>query len=441
MADEARKPSPRELERIVDRGVAEIIPRGAFIDRLHEGRSLRLKMGFDPSAPDLHLGHVVGLRKLRQLQELGHTVVVIVGDWTARIGDPSGRSETRPMLNAEQVMENAETYMRQFFSVVDKARTEVRYQSEWFGDFTLETVMRLMAQFTVNQFLHRDDFAKRYESNSPISLVELLYPLMQAYDSVAVEADVEFGGTDQRFNLLVGRELQEKRGQRPQDVFLVPILPGTDGVRRMGKSLGNYIAVEDSPTDMYGKTMSLPDAVVPLYYDLLTDLEVEELAEVRKAFDARSPGLMDLKKRLAHLLTAEFHGAAEADTAQAHFERVVQGGEAPSEMREFVVSTSTQGVREFREDEALVSLAPFLVEAGLAPSNSEAKRLITSNSVVLLRGNQPAATGTLTARKIPKGSGMTETLRGSGKTETLVDIGWGSILRVGKRKYVRIVKG
>ena len=270
MKKNAVKPSPHELNSIVNRAVSEIIPYKDFVNRLNNGDHLRLKMGVDPSAPDLHLGHVVGLRKLRQLQNLGHTVVVIVGDWTARIGDPSGRSATRPMLTSSEVARNAETYMRQFFKVVDEENTEIRYQSEWFEDFGLEEILRLSAQFTVNQFLHREDFSQRYASENPIGIVELLYPLLQAYDSVAVNADVEFGGTDQRFNLLVGRDLQEKNKQKPQNVFLVPILPGTDGVRRMGKSLGNYIALEDRPNDMYGKLMSIPDVIVPLYYDLLT---------------------------------------------------------------------------------------------------------------------------------------------------------------------------
>ena len=235
------------IDRITKRGVAQIIPEDEFIRRLQEGKPLRLKMGFDPSRPDLHLGHVVGLRKLRQLQDLGHELILIVGDWTAQIGDPSGQSDTRTMLSAEDVRENAETYMRQFFKVMDPNRTRAVYQSEWFGKFTLTDVIRLTAHFTVNQFLHRDDFAQRYAAQRPIAVTEMLYPLLQAYDSVAIEADVEFGGTDQLFNLLVGRELQEKVGQRPQLVFTMPLLPGTDGVRKMSKSLDNYIALDETP--------------------------------------------------------------------------------------------------------------------------------------------------------------------------------------------------
>lgn len=375
----ARKPTPDELDRILNRGVAEVIPRQEFIDRLNDARPLRLKMGFDPSAPDLHLGHVVGLRKLRQLQDLGHTVVVIVGDWTARIGDPSGRSETRPMLTADQVQRNADTYMRQFFSVVDRERSEVRYQSEWFDPFDLATVMRLTAEFTLNQFLHRDDFGNRYAAGSPIAIVELLYPLLQAYDSVAVQADVEFGGTDQKFNLLVGRDLLEKRGMRPQDVFLVPILPGTDGVRRMGKSLGNYVAIEDPPNDQYGKLMSIPDNVLPLYYELLTDCPDDELQAVAQAANRE---IMDAKKRLADLIVTQFHGPQAAQTARAEFERVIQHRQPPTTVPDFPITPATDGLLGIEPGGAYrLDLPRFLVAAGLAQSRSEAARLIAQSAV------------------------------------------------------------
>ena len=244
--------------RLLRRGVAEIIVESEFIDLLDSGRPLRLKMGFDPSAPDIHVGHAVGLRKLRQLQELGHKVVLIVGDWTAQIGDPSGRSQTRPMLTAEEVLENAESYLAQFFKIVDRAKTELRWQSEWFGPFTLTDVIQLTSRFTVAQFLAREDFAKRYKANQPIAITEMLYPLLQAYDSIAIESDVEFGGTDQKFNLLVGRDLQEMMGQRPQQCFLVPMLPGTDGVQKMSKSLGNYIGIDEPPNEIFGKTCRCP---------------------------------------------------------------------------------------------------------------------------------------------------------------------------------------
>ena len=272
------------LRSITERGVSEIIVKVEFIRRLQEGTPLRLKMGFDPSRPDIHLGHVVGLRKLRQLQELGHQVILIVGDWTAQIGDPSGQSATRPVLSHQEVVANAESYLRQFFKVVDRERTQTVWQSEWFGTFTLADVISLTSRFTVAQFLDRDDFSRRFEAHKPIAITELLYPLLQAYDSVTVKADVEFGGTDQRFNLLVGRELQGMLGQRPQQCFLMPILVGTDGVQKMSKSLGNYIGVEDHPNDMYGKVMSLGDDHMMEYFEYLTDVPDGELDEIRLAW-------------------------------------------------------------------------------------------------------------------------------------------------------------
>ncbi|RLC56964.1 MAG: tyrosine--tRNA ligase, partial [Chloroflexi bacterium] len=275
---EARIPSAAELDWLTRRAVAEIIPHDDFVKAIKSGKALRLKMGFDPSAPDLTIGHAVGLRKLRQLQELGHTVVIIVGDWTAQIGDPSGQSKTRPMLTAEQVNANAETYLRQFFKIVDRERTEVRRQSEWFGDFGLAEVVRLAAKFTVAQIRERADFAERYQRQQPIGVHELLYPLLQGYDSVAVEADVEFGGTDQKFNLLVGRELQVAAGQKAQSVFTVPLLVGTDGEVKMGKSVGNYVAVDDAPNEMYGKLMSIPDHLIGDYFEYLTDVPDKDVA-------------------------------------------------------------------------------------------------------------------------------------------------------------------
>ncbi|MBM4453982.1 MAG: tyrosine--tRNA ligase, partial [Chloroflexi bacterium] len=250
------------LKWILRRGVAETIIEAELLKLLESGKPLRLKQGFDPSCPDIHLGHVVGLRKLRQLQDLGHRVVLIVGDWTAQIGDPSGQSATRPMLTRDEVLANAKTYMEQFFKVVDEDKTEVRWQTEWFSKFGLEDVIRLTSKFTVAQFLAREDFGNRYSAGHPIAITELLYPLLQAYDSVAIEADIEFGGTDQKFNCLVGRELQQMMSQRPQQVFLVPLLVGTDGSRKMSKSLGNYVGVTDAPEDMYGKVMSIPDNLI-----------------------------------------------------------------------------------------------------------------------------------------------------------------------------------
>ena len=327
--------SPGTLDTIVNRGVSDIISREEFIRLLQSGRTLRLKMGFDPSRPDIHLGHVVGLRKLRQLQDLGHQVILIVGDWTAQIGDPSGQSATRPMLTHEQVMENAQSYLRQFFKVVDRDRSQVVEQSEWFGKFTLADVIGLTGRFTVAQFLQRADFAQRFAEQRPIALTEMLYPLLQAYDSVAIESDVEFGGTDQMFNLLVGRELQGMMGQTPQQCFMMPILVGTDGVQKMSKSLDNYIAVDEPPNDMYGKVMSIEDGLMANYFELLTDLPGESLSDLKRDLAAESVNPMEHKKRLAWDITCQFHDAACADAAQDHFERVVQGRSLPDEMPEY----------------------------------------------------------------------------------------------------------
>ena len=406
---------PQTLDRVTKRGVAQIIPEAEFVARLREGKPLRLKMGFDPSRPDLHLGHVVGLRKLRQLQDLGHELTLIVGDWTAQIGDPSGQSDTRSMLRADDVKANAETYMRQFFKVVDPDKTRAVYQSEWFGKFTLADVIRLTSRFTINQFLHRDDFAQRYKAQRPIAVTEMLYPLLQAYDSVAIEADVEFGGTDQLFNLLVGRELQEKIGQRPQIVFTMPILPGTDGVRRMGKSLGNYIAIEDAPRDMFGKIMSLPDSVIPLYYELLTDAPKERVAEVRAA---EGPRRMDDKKRLGREIVAEFHSAADADAAQAEFERVFQRGETPEEIRVIPINAlppefhaiASPGDAYFFD----AHLPALLFALGMAASYSAARRLIQQNAVRIEHVNDLFA--------------------------STVRIPYGALIRVGKQVPARVVK-
>ncbi len=402
------------IDRITKRGVAQIIPEAEFVERLREGKPLRLKMGFDPSRPDLHLGHVVGLRKLRQLQDLGHELILIVGDWTAQIGDPSGESDTRTMLDADQVRENAETYMRQFFRVVDPDKTRAVYQSEWFGKFTLADVIRLTSRFTVNQFLHRDDFANRYAAQRPIAVTELLYPLLQAYDSVAIEADVEFGGTDQLFNLLVGRELQEKVGQRPQAVFTMPILPGTDGVRKMSKSLNNYIAIEDSPEDMFGKTMSLPDDVVALYFELLTDVPEQEVATIRLAIEKRATNPMELKKRLGEEIVAAFHSPDEAARARAEFERVFQQRETPSDAPERAVSPASDAVEEAGPDGFTADLSRLLVEIGLAASRSEARRLLQQNAVQI-DGERPEG----------------ERAR----------IHYGAVIRVGSRRHARIVRG
>ncbi len=375
--------SPAEIDRVTRRGVREIISLEEFVRMLRSGKSLRLKMGFDPSRPDIHLGHVVGLRKLRQLQELGHQVILIVGDWTAQIGDPSGRSATRPMLSHEEVISNAESYLRQFFKVVDKDRAQVVWQSEWFGKFSLADVIGLTGRFTVAQFLERDDFAKRFAEHRPIAITELLYPLLQAYDSVAMEADVEFGGTDQMFNLLVGRELQGMMGQRPQQCFLMPILVGTDGVQKMSKSLDNYVGVEEPPDDMYGKIMSLPDRLIVPYFDYLTDVPDEELDQMSLGIAQESVNPMHLKKRLAVEITADLHDRSAAEAAQERFERVVQQRSLPENMPIVSLASITASITGARWSNALVA-------AGLVSSVSEGKRLINQGAVELFPQSGPS---------------------------------------------------
>ena len=409
------KISPEDLESVITRGVSEIISLDEFIRMLQSGKKLRLKMGFDPSRPDIHLGHVVGLRKLRKLQDLGHQVILIVGDWTAQIGDPSGQSATRTMLSHEQVLENAESYLRQFFKVVDKDRTEVRHQSEWFGDFNLANVLELTGRFTVNQFLQRADFAKRYAEQRPIAITELLYPLLQAYDSWRIEAEVEFGGTDQKFNLLVGRELQEKWNQPPQQCFMMPILVGTDGVQKMSKSLENYVGVDEPPIEMYGKLMSVSDDQIMSYFEYLTDVPMEELAAITNDLknDALNP--MEPKKRLAWDVTSQFHDKDAADAAQAHFERVVQGGDVPADIPEMsLAELRNQGVIE----NDTVRVDDLMLAAGLAPSKAQVKRLLAQGAV---------------ERTPPDGSPQAVT--GSDAGYLLQP---GDLLRVGKRRFVRL---
>lgn len=369
-----------QVSQLLSRGVAEVIIREEMDQLLEAGKPLRLKMGFDPSRSDIHLGHAVGLRKLRQFQELGHRVILIVGDWTAQIGDPSGQSATRPMLSAEEVKNNAQTYLDQFFKVVDRDRTEVRWQSEWFGKFDLADIIKLTSRFTVAQLLARDDFSKRYAANRPIAITELLYPLLQAYDSVIIEADVEFGGTDQKFNLLLGRELQSMMGQRPQQCLMVPILVGTDGVLRMSKSLDNYIGIDEPPKDTYFKVMRLKDDLMMDYFELVTDVPGPELDEMRQALETRSVNPMEIKKRLAREIVAQFHGLKASTKAEADFGRIVQRKETPDtvielELADFptVPGTQTSNVQ--------ASLPQLLVKERVVSSASEARRLIDSGGV------------------------------------------------------------
>lgn len=388
--------------RLIEKNVETLLPREELARKiarsLETGRPLRVKLGIDPSAPELTLGHAVVLRKLRQFQDLGHLAVLVVGDFTARIGDPSGRSKAREPLSPETIAENMKTYREQAFRILDPARTEVRYNSEWLGKLTFADILVLTSHYTVARMLEREDFAKRFREGSPISLMEFLYPLAQAYDSVAVEADVELGGSDQRFNLLVGRDIQEAYGQEPQVILTMPLLIGTDGVRKMSKSWGNYIAISEPPEEQFGKLMAIPDELMPQYFRLLTDIEWEEVAHLHPK---------EAKKKLAWTVVASLHGVEEAEKAQAHFERVFEEERPPEVLQEVAVG-------HLLDEAGKAPLVEILLASGFVASKSEARRLIAQGGVWL------------DGVKVPAG-------------EERVEIRPGMILRVGRRRFARLV--
>ena len=339
------------------KGMAELIREDELRERIARGRPLRVKVGFDPTAPDLHLGHTVVIRKLKHFQDCGHTVIFLIGDFTGRIGDPTGRNVTRPPMTPEEINANAETYKAQVFKILDPDKTEVRFNSEWLEEMNFDQVARLCSRYTVARLLERDHFSKRYKGGDPISVHELLYPLAQAYDSVALQVDVEMGGTDQKFNLLVGREIQKDYGQPPQIIATTPILEGLDGVQKMSKSLGNYIGIAEPAETMYRKVMQIPDDLLWRYYELLTDLSLAEIAA-----KAKSGRPMEEKKELARRIVTDFHSALAAQRAEEEFARVVQQGEAPAE----IPTVEVEG--------PVVHLEKLLAQTGLAESVSDARR-------------------------------------------------------------------
>jgi tyrosyl-tRNA synthetase len=384
-----------DVEQALNRGVVEAVVREELAKLLAHGpRPMRVKYGVDPSSADLTLGHVVCFRKLRQLQMLGHTAVVVIGDWTARIGDPTGRKKTRRMLSATEINHNAESYLDQCFRFIDPARTEVCWQSEWFGGFGLQEVIELTSRFTVAQMLERDDFTTRMAAGSPISIAEFLYALFQAYDSIAVEADVELGGNDQLFNVLVGREIMRGYGLAPQHIITVPLLVGTDGVEKMGKSLGNYIAVNETATSMYGKVMSLPDPAMVNYFRLLTDLPEDEYAFLIESQPFAA------KQRLAREIVAQFHSAAAANAAEAEFDRVIRERGTPDDAPAFALGAPTP-------------IVDVLMDGGLARSRGEARRLIAQGGVRV--GGEVVASA-----------------------DFIVPARAGLLVQVGKRKWLRL---
>jgi len=369
--------SLEEQLKIIKRGTVEILPEADLIQKLErsikENKPLRIKQGYDPTAPDIHLGHTVCLRKLRQFQEIGHQVVLIIGDYTGMVGDPSGRSETRPQLSLNQVRKNAETYQKQFFKVVEKEKTEVHFNGEWFSKMSFQDIMHLASKFTLARILERDDFSKRYKDQIPISIHELFYPLMQAYDSVMIKADLEIGATEQKFNLLAARQIQEIYGQKPQVILTMPVLPGTDGVQRMAKSVGNYIGVAEPPREIFGKIMSIPDDLIYPYFELVTDIPEDDLLKIKKELEDEKTNPMILKKKLGKELVRMYYSQKEADKACEEFEKVFSKKELPEEIP----------TKRFEHDEAEIWIPHMIVKAGCAKSNGEVRRLIKQGGLYI----------------------------------------------------------
>lgn len=356
---------------VIKRGTEEIVPEEELIEKLKEsvktGTPLKVKLGCDPTRPDLHLGHSVILRKLRQFQDLGHEAILIIGGFTALIGDPSGRNKTRPSLSAEEIKENAETYLQQASKILDEEKTTIVNNADWLGELDFGDVIKLTAKITVAQMIERDDFSKRFESNQPISLHEFLYPLAQAQDSVHLEADVELGGTDQKFNLLVGRELQRDAGQNPQVALMVPLLVGTDGTKKMSKSYDNYIGITDSANDMYGKVLSIPDKLIYPWFELITDVPVEDLPKYKKQAEENP---RDTKHKLAKVITTMYHGEEAAQAARQHFEQAVVNKGVPDDAPVFEFEAGKE-----------VRLLDIVKETGFTQSNGQTKRLIKQGGI------------------------------------------------------------
>jgi tyrosyl-tRNA synthetase len=388
------------------RKTAEIINESELIERIESGKTLRVKLGADPTAPDLHLGHYVVLRKLRDFQELEHRVIFIIGDFTSLVGDPSGRSKTRPALTREQIDANAQTYFEQVFKILDRDKTEVRYNSEWLSKITFEEWFRICSNFTIARILERDDFLNRFKNNIPIYFHEFFYPIMQAYDSVAIQADVELGGTDQKFNLLVGRKLLEMKNMQPQIAMILPILRGTDGVDKMSKSLDNYIGISENPDSMYGKTMSIPDNLISEYFYLVLDKDEEEAKEIDRMINSQKVNPMKLKMELARGIVELFHSREDAQIAEENFVKVFSKRELPEDAEELDATS-------FAID-GKVEIVKFLILNGIVSSNSEVKRLVQQGAIKV---NQ---------QKVAN-------------FKELVKINNGDILRIGKKKFFKIV--
>jgi tyrosyl-tRNA synthetase len=395
--------NPEEQFKELSKNHVSLISEEELLGKLKNKRSLRVKLGVDPSRPDLHLGHAVVLRKLRLFQDFGHQVVLIIGDFTARIGDPSGRSKTRPMLSREEARLNAESYSKQAFRILDRDRTEIRFNSEWLDPMSFEDVIRLSAKYTVARMMERHDFARRYADNEPIAVSEFLYPLAQAYDSVVVKADVEIGGDDQFFNLVVGRKIQEEYGLEAQAILTVPLIEGTDGKLKMSKSYDNYIAFDDSARDMFGKVMSIPDSLMSKYFRLLTDKSDQELEEIDKKLQDKTVNPRDLKLELAVEITSQFFDREIAESSKEEFINIFRNKELPEEMPEI----------KLVEDS--ISIVDLLVSRAKIQSRSEARRLIDQGGV---RINDQVLED----------------------IHSVLEISDGDVLRIGKKRFYRLVK-
>ena len=401
--------SAEEQLHIVASGVDSIVPKEDLLKKLKRGEPLNIKLGVDPTAPDIHIGHAVPLRKLRQFQDLGHRVTLIIGDGTALIGDPSGRNSTRPQLTREQVNANAQTYVDQAFKILDKEKTDLVHNADWILDLKMEDILGLLSKFTVARILERDDFSNRYHSNQPISLHEFIYPVMQAYDSVVIKADVELGGRDQLFNLLAGRELMEKMGMEPQVALTLPLLEGTDGVQKMSKSYGNYIGLTDEPSDMFGKVMSIPDELMVKYFRLASTMPVDEVDRIEEGLKNDELHPNKIKRQLARNIVAAYYDEQTAADAEGQFDQVFKNHEVPDDIPECSVDLTPN-------DEGKVYLAKLLAEADLASGTGEARRLIDGGGVKINGETVPVKQYNV-------------------DPSALV----GATLQVGKRKFVKLV--
>ena len=398
-------PPVKEQLKIISRGTVDLLPMDELIAKLNKsyenGMPLRIKQGFDPTAPDIHLGHTVGIRKLRQFQELGHQVVVIIGDYTGMVGDPSEKNSTRPRLTHEDVMENAKTYEKQFFKILDKDKTEVRYNGDWFSKMSFAEIMNLASKFTVARMLERDDFANRYKSMQPISIHEFFYPLMQGYDSVMIKADIEIGATEQKFNLVIGRQIQKEYGHESQIVLTLPVLEGIDGIQRMSKSVGNYIGIDETPEEMYGKTMRIPDQLIYPYFELITDVDLAELDNIKFSLENPKVNPMSLKRYLARTIVRMYHNEDAAQAAEKHFNLIHKEHDVPDDIPVF----SLDGKKR--------RLIDLMVETKLASGTGGARRLIRQGGVKL---------------------------EGKTVTDELMELSLESemVLKVGKRKFLKV---